>query len=131
MLLDTSGLLCYLDASEERHRDAVEYYHAAPLRVTHNYVIAEFVALAQTRGYRRDLALTYSSVLAADPEIDFVWVDRSLHEEALALLCSQLDKRYTLCDAVSFLIMRRRKITAALSTDHHFTQAGFQALLAR
>ena len=130
MLLDTSGLLCYVDASEQRHRDAVEFYDSARIRVTHNYVIAEFVALAQARGYPRELALTFSSVLISDPEIEVVWVDPSLHREALALLRSQLDKSYSLCDAVSFVVMKRQKMTDAFSTDHHFAQAGFQALLA-
>ena len=130
MLLDTSGLLCYVDASEQRHRDAVELYHSAPSRVTHNYVIAEFVALAQARGYPRELALTFSSVLTSDPEIEVMWVDPSLHQEALASLRSQLDKSYSLCDAVSFIVMKGQKISDALSTDHHFKQAGFRALLA-
>jgi predicted nucleic acid-binding protein len=130
MLLDTSGLLCYVDASQHRHRDAVEFYHSAPFRVTHNYVIAEFVALAQTRGYPRELALTFSSVLISDSEIELIWVDSSLHQEAMALLRSQLDKSYSLCDAVSFVVMQGRNITDALSTDHHFVQVGFQALLA-
>ena len=129
MLLDTSGLLCYVDASQHRHRDAVEFYHSAPLRVTHNYVIAEFVALAQTRGYPRELALTFSSVLVTDSEIELVWVNPSLHQDALTLLRSQLDKSYSLCDAVSFVVMKQQKLTDAFSTDHHFAQAGFQSLL--
>lgn len=129
MLLDTSGLLCYVDASQHRHRDAVEFYNSARLRVTHNYVIAEFVALAQARGYPRELSLTFSSALTSDPEIEVMWVDPSLHHEALALLRSHLDKSYSLCDAVSFLVMGGQQITDALTTDHHFAQAGFQALL--
>jgi len=130
MLLDTSGLLCYVDSSQHRHREAVELYNSAPFRLTHNYVIAEFVALAQARGYPREPALTFSDVLTSDPEIEIVWVDPSLHREALALLRSQLDKSYSLCDAVSFVVMNQRKMTGAFSTDHHFVQAGFKALLA-
>ncbi|MCG8586321.1 MAG: PIN domain-containing protein [Pirellulales bacterium] len=129
MLLDTSGLLCYLDASEQRHPRAIELYDSARVRVTHNYVIAEFVALAQARGYPRQLALEFADVLASTSEIETVWVNASLHQEALALVRAQLDKSYSLCDAVSFVVMNRRNLTDALSTDHHFTQAGFQALL--
>jgi predicted nucleic acid-binding protein len=32
-------------------------------------------------------------------------------------------------DAVSFVLMRKRGIQEALSTDHHFEQAGFSTLL--
>jgi len=42
VLLDTSGLLCYLDRSDSRHRDAVGLLRSAPLRLTHSYVLAEF-----------------------------------------------------------------------------------------
>jgi predicted nucleic acid-binding protein len=58
-----------------------------------------------------------------------VWVDEELHRGALALLMAGVDKTYSLCDAVSFILMRQRRITEALTTDHHFEQEGFQRLL--
>ena len=133
MLLDTSGLLCCFDADEDRHRDAIEQYETARLRLTHNYVLAEFVALAQARNLPRNPQSigpsTYAGEIANDPEIEVVWVSSAVHNEALVLLQSQLDKSYSLCDAVSFVLMRRRNITDALTTDRHFDQAGFRRLL--
>jgi predicted nucleic acid-binding protein len=41
----------------------------------------------------------------------------------------RLDKDYSLCDAVSFLLMRARGLTDALTTDKHFEQEGFRRLL--
>ncbi|MEH2312972.1 MAG: hypothetical protein V7K35_16570 [Nostoc sp.] len=38
-------------------------------------------------------------------------------------------KTYLLCDAVSFVLMRRQGIMEALTTDKHFEQEGFTRLL--
>jgi predicted nucleic acid-binding protein len=131
MLLDTSGILCCCDPGERRHGAAVDAYGKSKTRVTHNYVLAEFVALAESRRQPRKAFLTTMVEIVTDPKIEVVWVDRNLHHEAMKLLLSQLDKTYSLCDAVSFLLMRQHSIQEALTTDHHFEQAGFVRLLDR
>lgn len=129
MLLDTSGLLCCLDADDARHRDAVRLYDAAAVRLTHNYVLAEFIALTEARRQPREVALNFAIDVAVDADVEVVWVDLALHDAAMRLLQSQLDKAYSLCDAVSFLIMQQRRLLDALTTDYHFEQAGFRRLL--
>lgn len=129
MLLDTSGLVCCFDADERRHAQAVQFYDAASLRLTHNYVLAEFVALAEARRLSREKSLAFATDVLRDPQIEAVWVDQTIHDEAMHLLDSHIDKRYSLCDAVSFVLMRQRGLIDALTTDHHFEQAGFHRLL--
>ena len=129
MLLDTSGLLCLHNRAEPLHRDACTLYHAARMRMTHSYVLAEFVALAQARRLPRMAALTFVDDLVENPDIEIIWVDEALHREAMALLMARPDKTYSLCDAVSFVLMHQRHVTEALSTDRHFEQEGFQRLL--
>lgn len=58
-----------------------------------------------------------------------MWVNEPLHRGAVALLKARPDKAYSLCDAVSFLLMRERGLIDALTTDHHFQQEGFRRLL--
>ena len=67
--------------------------------------------------------------LAADPEIEIVWVDELLHQKAMTLLQARPDKTYSLCDAVSFVLMQEHHVSKALTTDHHFEQEGFRKLL--
>ncbi|MDB9310592.1 hypothetical protein PN471_18580 [Aphanizomenon sp. CS-733/32] len=58
-----------------------------------------------------------------------VWVDEILHREAMDLLLVRQDKTYSLCDAISFVLMRKKGIREALTTDKHFEQEGFTRLL--
>jgi uncharacterized protein len=129
MVLDTSGLLCLLHKAEPLHEKADEYYRAASVRLTHNYVLAEFIALATARRLPRQVALTFVIDLLKNPDIETVWVDKALDGEAMSLLLERQDKTYSLCDAVSFVLMRQRNIKEALTTDRHFEQEGFRRLL--
>ena len=45
-------------------------------------------------------------------------------QAALELLRVNGDKTYSLCDALSFVVMRRLKIRRAVSFDKHFHQFG-------
>lgn len=129
ILLDTSGLLSCHSGRESGHDDALTLFAAAGPKLTHDLVLAEFVALAHARRLPRPQALTFLDAVLAHAEVEVVWVDRRLLEEAIALLRTRPDKEYSLCDAVSFVIMRQRGVTEALSTDHHFEQEGFRRLL--
>jgi predicted nucleic acid-binding protein len=131
MLIDTSGLLCLFDQKDLRHRKATEYYDSAPRRLSHNYVLAEFVALAGARRAPRLASLRFIDAISHSTEIEVVWIDQQLHDRALDLLKRRQDKVWSLCDAVSFLIMAESGIEEALTTDHHFEQAGFVQLLER
>ena len=39
------------------------------------------------------------------------------------------DKEWGLTDCISFVVMQERGISAALTADEHFQQAGFRALM--
>jgi predicted nucleic acid-binding protein len=60
-------------------------------------------------------------------ENPIVTIERISHQDqtdALALLHINDDKTYSLCDALSFVVMRRLKIHRAVSFDKHFRQFG-------
>lgn len=72
MLLDTSGLLCVHHQAEQRHETAVTFFHASSTRVTHSYVLAEFVPLCQVRGLPRAASLSFVVELLANPLVEVV-----------------------------------------------------------
>jgi len=129
MLIDTSGFLCVLDNRDRRHQDAFAIYRSAATRLTHNYVIAELIPLAITRKFSRARTLEFLVELMNDPQITIIWTDDLMTEKALRLLSERNDKSWSLCDAVRFVLMDEFGLTDALTTDHHFEQAGFVRLL--
>ncbi|MBW4688704.1 MAG: PIN domain-containing protein [Komarekiella atlantica HA4396-MV6] len=129
LLLETSGLLCYIHSGEPEHQKAIEFFDSVSGSLTHSYVLAEFIALAQVRRFPRTAALIFMNDLLENPDIETVWINELLHREAVKLLVARQDKTYSLCDAVSFVLMRQRGVTDALTTDHHFEQEGFRRLL--
>jgi len=129
MLLDTSGLFALLNRSEPQHQAAVGAYYQARVRLTHCYVLAELLPLASVRRLPRHLVLAFSQRVLANSKVEVLWIDERLHQYALDLLIARPDKTYSLCDAVSFVVMRERGIIDALTTDRHFEQEGFRRLL--
>ena len=71
-------------------------------------------------GYRRAHADSSVEVVAFEPE---------LNGAAVELYRSRSDKDWSLTDCLSFVIMKQRRLHEALTTDHHFEQAGLKALM--
>lgn len=129
LFFDTSGLLCLFDKADFRHLKTARFFSQASQLLTTNYVLTEFVPLAQTRGFKRGEILNFLINLCGVPRLELIWVDENLHNQAMNLLENRLDKNYSLCDAVSFVVMREGDTSKALTTDKHFEQEGFVKLL--
>ena len=54
-----------------------------------------------------------------------VYSDAALEEQAEQILARYADQDFSLADAVSFAVMRRRTIAEAFAFDRHFLIAGF------
>ncbi len=52
-----------------------------------------------------------------------------LFDRAFALYRTHQDKTWSLTDCLSFVVMRETGVSAALTSDRHFAQAGFQILM--
>ena len=93
--------------------------------MTTNLVVAEMhVLVSRSRGGADGVRFIES--LYQDPSHEVVFVDRDLEREAVARWLRRFsDKRLSLTDAVSFEVMRSRRIREALALDEHFEIAGF------
>jgi predicted nucleic acid-binding protein len=87
--------------------------------------LADGLAGQSTRG----TFITLERRLRGDPRMVIVECGAELHNRGLELYRSRPDKNWSLSDCISFVVMADRGINAALTADHHFEQAGFNALL--
>lgn len=129
MLIDTSGFLSVIDPEEPFHDLAVKLYDDSSNRITTSYVLAEYTALAAIRGIPRLEIIEFSKRILTDSTIQIVWVSERMHRDGVKLMANRADKTYSLCDAVSFVVMRSHSLIQSLTTDRHFSQEGFVRLL--
>jgi len=134
LFVDTGGWACLADRREQHHATAARIYRDARrqgrLVVTTNYVLAELVALLTSpKRLSRPRIITFIEAIKLAPKTEVVHIDASLDAQAWQLLANRQDKEWSLVDGTSFIIMQQRGIIDALTTDHHFEQAGFVRLL--
>ena len=65
------------------------------------------------------------------PRAKTVYVTPALLARALDLYAKRSDKTWGLVDCASFVVMKDEGITDAFTTDRHFEQEGFTALMLR
>ena len=114
-----------------------DQHHAKALRLTlppgSELVTTEWVLIEVADGLAnsevRPRIRQFVQFLQDSPNSEVVPASPELLSEALELYHQHRDKDWTLTDCTSFIVMRERNITEALTGDHHFEQAGFAALL--
>jgi len=129
VFVDTSAILATIDADDPRHaaatrawRDLIE---SGERIVTSNYVILETVSLLHSR-LGADIARKF--IQDAVPAIDIVWVDRTLHDLAVAAALAVEGKSGpSLVDCVSFQIISTEH-SRVFAYDKHFAQKGYPVI---
>jgi len=96
--------------------------------VTTDAVVLE-IGDALSKPRYRDAAATLIASILTDRLIEVVPLTPVLVRRAFDLFRQRPDKGWGLTDCVSFIVMTDRQIHRALTTDEHFEQAGFVAML--
>jgi predicted nucleic acid-binding protein len=126
---DTSFYIALVRPEDDNHRASFEFDR----RFVGHYVTSEFVLiesgnwLADPRN--RSVFLEIHRVLRSDPRTTILPAKPEWVERGLALYGQRLDKHWSVVDCISFEMMRDNGLADALTTDHHFVQAGFHASL--
>ena len=134
VFVDTSGWASFFICTEPHHAKAVElmtqWRQQNGRVVTTNYILSELVAFfTSPLRVSRSTILDHIQAIRSRIWVEVVHIDPSLDEAAWKLFGDRLDKEWSLVDCASFVVMQQRGLTDALTTDHHFEQAGFVRLL--
>ena len=126
---DTSYYVALLSRADARHVNAVDVSRT----LRRSVVVTEFVLLelgnALSRTDARRLFVSMLRHLRSDPYVVVVPASAELFDRGCDLYARRSDKGWSLTDCISFVVMEERGLSDALTTDHHFEQAGFQVLL--
>jgi uncharacterized protein len=133
VFVDTSGFYALIVGKDDNHGRADELFGLAQREawrlVTTNAVVFETHALLLHRSRPgRETALKFLEAAQADT-YDVVRVRKNDEEKAISLIRAHEDKLYSLCDALSFVVMERLRIHEAIAFDQDFRTYGKFALL--
>ena len=132
VFLDTAFVIASAIESDVFHERAIELLKEIRARgtqmvTTHAIMLEIGNALAGPR-YRR-LAINALDSMETDERVTIIPLTEELLEKGYKLYRSRMDKEWGLVDCVSFVAMKQLGIAESLTTDLHFQQAGFAALL--
>ena len=127
---DTFYFLALLNERDPAHERAASASRTAGLRlVTTEFVLLE-LADALCRPGSREEALALWNVVQTDPAFRLIPATSEWIERGRELYHERPDKKWSLTDCISFVVMRDEQLSEALTADRHFEQAGFKSLLA-
>jgi predicted nucleic acid-binding protein len=127
IFVDASVFYARIARDDEHHEEADHFFGGVRSpRLTTTAVVYETHALMLRVSRMATSAHAARQFLA---ELDaglarVVHVTREDHRRAVTLVRDHRDKSYSLCDAVSFVVMERLRIRRAACFDRHFRQFG-------
>jgi predicted nucleic acid-binding protein len=131
IFIDTSYLAALALPRDALHDRAQRWAESITERtITTDFVIVELVNGLSRIGDREKVN-PLLQLVKANRDITVLPASRELVVAGLHLHESRPDKEWSLTDCISFEVMREYGSAGALTHDHHFEQAGFEALLRR
>jgi len=128
--MDTAYVLALLNQNDKYHEQAKvllpSIRAANEVWITETVVIEIGNSLARSN---RSVAVAFIESLYVTHNVTVLSVDRELLRRAIDFYQKRNDKEWGLTDCISFIVMEDYGLREALTSDEHFQQAGFRALL--
>ncbi|MBM3879037.1 MAG: PIN domain-containing protein [Verrucomicrobia bacterium] len=128
LFVDTAGWMACADESDPAHRWAVAvrdaWLEGGGFFVTSDHVADETLTLLRIR-LGIEAAEAWWRQVDDSPRVRWEYVTLARADKARTQFFRYRDKDFSFTDCTSFVLMRELKLREALTTDHHFVQAGF------
>ena len=118
------------DQHAEAARQAEAALGEAALLTTEEVLVELLNALSEYGPVMRQAAVLMVQILVEDDRVTVIHQSEDSFRRGLELYQRRLDKGYSLTDCVSMCAMDSYGIRDILTTDDHFRQAGYNALMA-
>jgi len=130
LFLDTAFIQALLNPRDDFHNRAKTLLPR--IRTAKEVWITEaiFVEVGNAlSAFNRSGAVQFIQQCDRTENIKVVSVHTELLIQSLALYQSRSDKTWGLTDCISFTVMQQQNLIDAVTSDRHFIQAGFRALM--
>ena len=122
-----------LSPQDQHHAKALELFPkveaAAMVFITEAVLLEIGNGLARFNARQEAAKFINGCYDKTDPNFKVVPLDSELIRRSLDLFSSSSDKRWSLTDCISFVVMEENQIEQAVTSDKHFVQKGFRALM--
>jgi predicted nucleic acid-binding protein len=125
---DTFFFLALLNGGDPMHELALAKLRSQPSILTTEFILLEMGNACARADDHADF-LTLVEGMRDSARVTIVPLDSNLFDRGLRLMASRPDKNWSLTDCISFVVMKERSLSDALTADRHFEQAGFRALM--
>lgn len=129
VFVDTAGFMMLADRADPNHERAATFrdrwLERRGLLVTTDFVLDETLTLLRIR-LGLDAAERFWHRIELSQRLEWEWIDPERAEKARAWFFGWRNKAFSFTDCTSFVVMKERRIKVALTSDHHFEQAGFE-----
>ncbi|GAB4455867.1 MAG: PIN domain-containing protein [Armatimonadaceae bacterium] len=130
ILLDTAYIQAIVNRNDEYHQVALQLF--PQISSAQEVWITEAVLIESANSLSRIIwegIYSFIKAVYTEPNVYIVSVSSELLSQSLDLYANRLDKTWSLTDCLSFLVMQEQGLTEAATSDHHFEQSGFRALM--
>jgi len=129
--VDTSGWYALVDRRDAHHEEVAalvrDLVKAGTRLVTTDYVIDESCTLAKARS-GSVMSFRLLDLVRGTAALDLEWIGVERFDRSERELKKYHDQPFSFTDCTSFTVMRELGIRDAITTDRHFSVAGFRVL---